>query len=141
LHLLFLCTGNICRSPTAAAIARAEIARAGYAGIEVSSAGIAALVGSGATRDASIVAAENGLSLADHRARQLTADLLATVDLVVGMQPHHTEYARRLGAQDATTLSGPVRDPYGLGLDAYHETWALLSVLVPALLTERRAAA
>ena len=125
----------------ATAIARDEILRAGYAGIEVSSAGIAALVGSGATRDASIVAEENGLSLADHRARQLTPDRLATVDLVVGMQSHHADHARRLGARKATTLSSPVRDPYGLGLDAYRETWALLSVLVPALFTESHAPA
>lgn len=120
----------------AAAIARDEIIRADYAGIEVSSAGIAALRGAGATHDAAIVAEENGLSLADHRARQLTSELLTSIDLVIGMQPQHVEYARRFGARQATTLSSPVRDPYGLGLNAYRETWTLLSALIPVLFAQ-----
>ena len=137
MNVLFLCTGNICRSPMAAAIARGEIARAGLEDIEISSAGTAALVGSGATREAAIVAEENGLSLAGHRARQVTPELLSTIDLVVGMQPHHAEVASRLGAREAITLSSPIYDPYGLGVGACRETWALLSSLIPALLVQR----
>src|SRR5260221_9793897 len=101
MKLLFVCTGNICRSPMAAAIARSEIARAGYSDIEVASAGSAAISGGSATREAAMVAEENGLSLADHRAQPLTPQLLAATDLVVGMEPEHVERAKRLGAQRA----------------------------------------
>jgi protein-tyrosine-phosphatase len=135
MRILFLCTGNICRSPMAEAIARAELA-AGRNGIEVASAGIAALEGWSATSEAIAVAAEHGLSLAGHRARQLTPELVAATDVVVGMQREHAEYARRLGAGRATTLSSPVRDPYGLGIAAYRETWTLLAATIPELLGE-----
>ena len=138
MNLLFVCTGNICRSPMAVAIARNEISEAGYADIEVASAGTFAVHGSTATLDAVIVAEEHGLSLAEHRARQLTPELLAATDLVVGMRREHAEDARRLGAQRAITLSSPIGDPYGRGVAAYRETWMLLSSLIPALLRTSR---
>jgi protein-tyrosine-phosphatase len=132
--ILFVCTGNICRSPLAAAIARRELARTGHLGIGVGSAGTFALVGSAATGDAIAVAEEHGLGLAGHRARQLTPELAAAAGLVVGMEPEHAAYATRIGARQATTLGVPVRDPYGLGIEAFRKTWNLLSELVPALL-------
>ena len=122
----------------AVAIARSEIAQAGHRGIEVASAGTAAVSGAPATRDAVIVAEENGSSLADHRAQPLTPRLLAATDLVVGMEREHAERAKRLGAQRVITLSNcPVPDPYGRGVTAYRETWALLIAWVPILLSER----
>ena len=143
MNILFVCTGNICRTPLAVAIARDELLHAGAMRIEVSSAGTFAIDGSGATSDARLVASEHGLSRADHRARQLTAELVEEADIVVGMERNHAEFARRLGARapDATTLGAPVRDPYGLGLAAYRETWDLLGALIPELLSaihERR---
>ena len=137
MKLLFVCTGNICRSPMAAAIARYEIAQAGWTDIEIASAGTAAVGGAPATREAVMVAAENGLSLAGHHAQALTPKLLAATDLVVGMERAHSERAEQLGARRAITLiSGPVPDPYGYGIAVYRETWALLSSGVPILLRE-----
>ncbi len=136
MNILFLCTGNICRSPMAVAIARDELGRIGASGIDVASAGTAAITGGAATRTAIAVAEENGLSLADHRARQLTRELLDTTDLVVGMQRHHAEYASRLGARQVTTLSRSVPDPYGGNLQTYRATWTLLAAIVPPLLHE-----
>src|SRR5262245_20234389 len=105
----------------AEAIARDEILRAGYGEVEVSSAGVAALIGYAATYEAELVAAENGLTLAGHQARQVTRELLDDVDLVVGMRHEHAEYARRLGARRVTTLSTPIHDPYARGVAAYRE--------------------
>jgi protein-tyrosine phosphatase len=131
-NVLFVCTGNICRTPMAAAIARDALGTGAV--IDVSSAGTYAIVGSSPTADAIAVAAEHGLSLDGHRARQLTPELVAAADLVVGMEREHVAFARRLGAANATTLGVPVRDPYGLGRAAYRETWTLLASLVPELL-------
>lgn len=138
MHILFVCTGNICRSPIAAAIARHEIDHAGYTNITVASAGTAALSGYAATREAVLVVEENGLNLDDHRARQLTPELIAATDLVVGMKHEHAEHARRMGARRTTTLSSPVRDPYGRGINAYRETWTLLNSTIPILLDQFR---
>jgi protein-tyrosine-phosphatase len=138
MRILFVCTGNICRSPLAVAVARQEIERAGYDGVEVESAGVAALVGSPATTQASTVAREHGASLDGHRARQLTPELLAATDLVVGMERHHAERAMLLGAREAITVgSKDVPDPYGFGVDAYLDTWTLLADAIPELLANR----
>jgi protein-tyrosine-phosphatase len=132
-HVLFVCTGNICRSPMAAAIARDLLDAAGRTDVEVSSAGTYAIVGHGATDDAITTAEHHGLDLLDHRARQLTPELVAGADLVVGMRREHTEKACRLGARRAITLEPGIRDPYGCGLAAYRETWSLLTSLLPGV--------
>ncbi|HEY7537485.1 MAG TPA: low molecular weight protein-tyrosine-phosphatase [Gaiellaceae bacterium] len=137
MRILFVCTGNICRSPMAAAIAKAEIERAGCRDVEVASAGIAALEGHPAASDACAVAWENGLSLEQHRARQLTPELLAEADLAVGMERAHVDWASRLGSCRAITLRAEdVPDPYGLGVGAHRETWTLLASSIPGLLAE-----
>lgn len=118
----------------AAAIARDLLAAAGRTDVEVSSAGTHALAGNGATGHAIAIAEEHGLDLLDHRARQLTPELVAGADVVVGMTREHTEAARRLGARRAVTLDPEIRDPYGRGLDDYRETWTLLRRLLPAVL-------
>ena len=138
MRILFVCTGNICRSPLAAAIARQELARLGQADVEVASAGVAALEGWGATDDAVRVAEENGISLAGHHARQLTPQLAAWADLVVGMERRHVEVATRLGARAAVALcEDDVPDPYGRGVEAFRETWAALAAAIPELLRAR----
>src|SRR5690606_14203652 len=68
-NLLFVCTGNTCRSPLAEAVARREIARRGWHNVAVRSAGVAAEPGSPATEEAVIAAAELGLDLSQHRSR------------------------------------------------------------------------
>jgi protein arginine phosphatase len=136
MKILFVCTGNICRSPMATAIARNELARMGRPDVEVESAGTFALDGHGPTSDAIVAAEEHGLSLDAHCAQQLTRELVAEADLVVGMEREHADYATQLGARRAVTLARPIRDPYGRGPDVYRETWTLLATLVPEVLTE-----
>jgi protein-tyrosine phosphatase len=116
-------------------IARREIGEQGYAGIEVESAGVSAEAGAGATEDAMRVAKKHNLDLSGHRSRQLTPELLASVDLVVGMEQDHVEEAMRMGAREAITIGDePVSDPFGGGSAAYLETWEVLERLIPLLL-------
>jgi protein arginine phosphatase len=134
--ILFVCTGNICRSPMAAAIARYLLDRSGRTDVDVESAGTFALDGHASTSDAEAAAAAHGLSLAGHRAQQLTRELVADADIVVGMEDEHVAYARQLGARRAVMLARPIRDPYGRGSAVYVDTWALLSTLIPDVLAE-----
>ncbi|HLG00341.1 MAG TPA: low molecular weight phosphatase family protein [Acidimicrobiia bacterium] len=86
-HVLFVCTGNLCRSPIAEALLRARLA--GHAeDVLVTSAGTMAFASS-ATSDAELVAAEMGGDLSDHRARRLDPGLVESADLIIAMTADH----------------------------------------------------
>ncbi|HSH49471.1 MAG TPA: low molecular weight protein-tyrosine-phosphatase [Halomonas sp.] len=79
-RILVVCVGNVCRSPVAAALlSRALPDR------HVESAGLGALVGQGVEPAARALGEADGLELAGHRARQLSAAMLRTADLVLVM--------------------------------------------------------
>lgn len=88
MKVLFVCAGNTCRSPLAAAIAHREATDRGL-DIEVQSAGTGAREDDPATAEARHVASEKGLDLSQHRARQLTDEHVAENDRVFVMERNH----------------------------------------------------
>jgi protein-tyrosine phosphatase len=85
MRILFVCMGNICRSPTVESVARVEFARAGL-DIEVASAGTENYhVGGSADTRAIAMAESHGYPLAGHRARQLDAADFARFDHLLAM--------------------------------------------------------
>lgn len=94
--ILFVCTGNICRSPLAEAQLKDYARRHGLAPrFEVSSAGIHALAGYGATYEAQAAGRRHDLDLAAHRARQVDDALMVENDFVLGMTQRQHGWLRR----------------------------------------------
>ncbi|TNE87725.1 MAG: low molecular weight phosphotyrosine protein phosphatase [Deltaproteobacteria bacterium] len=87
-HLLFVCTGNICRSPMAEGIARDAGSRMGL-DLEVKSASALGLDGDPADRKAIAVCAELGIDIAEHEAQPVTAELMEWADQVLVMEMRH----------------------------------------------------
>ena len=90
--VLFVCTGNICRSPTAEALARRELARYPGAPIQLSSAGSHALEGNPAASRSMLAAATRGANLERHFARELTRRRVRAADLVLCMAAEHRPF-------------------------------------------------
>jgi protein-tyrosine phosphatase len=88
--VLVVCTGNVCRSPIAEGLLRAAFAeRMGPDMPEVASAGTMGWTGSGAHPSSIRAAAERGVDISGHRAREVSEEDVARADLIVAMAPEH----------------------------------------------------
>jgi protein-tyrosine phosphatase len=90
-HVLFVCTGNICRSPTAERLATAYGARLELPGFRASSAGTRAVVADPVHPDAALVLEKLGGDASNFAARQLTARIASDADLVLTMTRAHRD--------------------------------------------------
>ena len=127
--ILVVCVGNICRSPFGEQLLKSLLPNK-----EIASAGVGALVDKPADKLACLVAAEHGISLEGHQARQLTADLCHDYDLILVMEQGHigavTEIAPE--ARGKTMLFGhwfnkqDIPDPYRQSKEAFEYAYRLI---------------
>lgn len=131
MNVLFVCSGNTCRSPLAEAFAKSAATRRRIPDFTASSAGTNAWDGSPASDGALLVGMERQVDLGAHRSRKLTQEMIAAADLVLVMSSAHLEPVRRLGGAGKIhlideygsegKLSDGVADPFGGALDGYRD--------------------
>ncbi len=129
-QLMFVCTGNTCRSPMAAHIAKEKLERHGRPDIEVVSRGLnVAELQEDMNPSAKKVLGEMGVDASGHKALQLTGSDVAASTLILTMTEAQAEEvrARYPAAKDKvfslaayTEKGGDIADPFGSDLDAYH---------------------
>lgn len=152
MRVLFVCTGNTCRSPIAEILAKEAAELRGLDGVEFRSAGVHTDPGLSASKGALDVAKTHGLSLEHHASSVLTQELVEWAQWVFSMGPGHLQVVELMGGEGKAGLlgvfaetgelglrgvdpgEGGIQDPFGGNAAVYEETYQTLKHLVGLVL-------
>lgn len=141
--IIFVCTGNLCRSPMAEVILKDRLGPNSRWRVE--SAGTIAMRGAPASREGQAAVKERGVDLTRHRSQPVTEDLVDAAEVIVVMSATHRDQLRMqfpgcghkvhlLKSFDVEARSRDLEDPIGLPLAAYRETRNQIEKALPGLL-------
>ncbi len=143
--ILFVCTGNTCRSPMAAVLANDYLKKWGFKG-QAFSAGLGAVPNLPAAKQAQKIMAEWGLDLSKHRSRALNEELWQKADLVLTMTQAQKEYLQQLAVDKKVFLfkeyaqgeNKDVGDPFGGSEEVYRACAQELAEGMPKIIKRFR---
>jgi len=156
LKVLFVCTGNTCRSPMAEGILKKMLEDKGVGNLEVSSAGTHGLSNAPASLFAMEVAGDRNIDLSGHRSRRLTPEMIKEADLILAMSQEHLDFISRIDrrVEDRTFLLKAfpqvnsasnkgrndgvlsIEDPIGRSLDDYERSFVEIEKEIRRILPE-----
>lgn len=139
MNILFVCTGNTCRSSMAEGIFKYLLKNKNIDNINISSAGISAYEGKEANEKAISVLKSQGIDITSHKARQLTDKIIETSDLILTMTYNHKmailKYAPKASKkvftlkefantfnEENTEDNFDIYDPFGMDYNVYEQS-------------------
>lgn len=139
-HILFICTGNTCRSPMAEGLFRKL--SAGHPEWRASSAGTAAWHGQEASPETLHVLEEHGVDLSRHESRPVTGELMENATAVYAMAESHLaallanfpDHADKIRLVTCYTDNRSIADPIGCGQAAYNSVARQLAAAIQAII-------
>jgi protein-tyrosine phosphatase len=143
--IVFVCTGNTCRSPMAQGLLQSYLDEKGITNIEVRTAGVMTIPGLLPTPEAVQVMEAAGIDIKKHRSAPLTPEMIRKADLILGMTPFHVQFALRLSddARNRTFLlkeytksdlkNYQITDPMGATLEVYKRVFREIKLAIERL--------
>lgn len=143
MNILFVCTGNTCRSPMAASLMN-KIAQDEDLDIRIESAGIFAEEGAPASTEAIITMKKYDIDLLGHHAQQINSELIEKSDLILTMTQGQKMLFGDVADKKVYTLceyagvEGDIDDPYGGDIEEYEEVAQMLYLALQAMVEKLR---
>lgn len=137
MNILFVCTGNTCRSPMAEGIFKSMLEERNIESMNISSAGISAFETESANQKAINTLIKDGINIKEHKARQISSEIIKDSDLILTMTSSHKniilssipelsnkiytlkEYAYLINNENVIGRNLDIADPFGGDYNIY----------------------